>query len=76
MNEKDLKYSISIRKYEVPKCRCGFRLGTELGDGYIEIFENIYEEIAEERIKNKIKHNYIKRCPNCGQLLDFIHEEV
>ena len=70
-NPKDIPVIIIIDKYVVPKCICGFDLGEQRNDGYVEIYENIYEDIAVDRWSSGIKHNYLKRCPNCGQLLDW-----
>ena len=57
--------TITIEKYIVPECSCGFKLGEYLEDGYVEIFKNPYEEITDT------KYGYLKRCPNCGQLLNW-----
>lgn len=62
---KEDAYTITIEKYVIPKCSCGFKLGEYLEDGYVEIFKNPYEEITDT------KYGYLKRCPNCGQLLDW-----
>jgi hypothetical protein len=64
LGEEDA-YTITIEKYNIPKCSCGFKLGEYLEDGYVEIFKNPYEEITDT------KYGYLKRCPNCGQLLDW-----
>lgn len=75
MNEKDRAYTVIIERWIVPRCKCGFDLGEQRNDGYIEIYENIYEEIAIEKMHNKVNHNYLKRCPSCGQLLDWKTKE-
>ena len=62
---KEDAYTITIEKYIIPKCSCGFKLGEYLEDGYVEIFKNPYEEITDT------KYGYLKRCPNCGRLLDW-----
>lgn len=64
--EKDFAYTITVEPYIIPKCRCGFKLGEYVEDGYVEVFENMYEEI-----KPNNPYNNINRCPYCGQLLDW-----
>lgn len=77
INPKDIPYTIIIERWVVPNCKCGFYLGEQRNDGYVEVFENPYEEIVEERLTEerktgkRINHNYLKRCPSCGQLLDW-----
>ena len=77
MNEKDIAYTVIIERYIIPTCKCGFDLGIQRNDGYVEVFENPYEEIVEERYMEekktgiRVNHNYLKRCPSCGQLLDW-----
>ena len=44
---KEDTYTITIEKYVIPKCSCGFKLGEYLEDGYVEIFKNPYEEITD-----------------------------
>ena len=77
MNEKDIPYTIVVERYVIPKCKCGFKLGKYVEDGYVEVFENPYEEIIDERYTEekktgkRINYNYLKRCPSCGQLLEW-----